>query len=162
MWLGIVLYAVETLLHLALGQLNGDEGWYLYGSTLVLQGLLPDRDFAYTQMPLLPYVYGAVQGVSPSLLVGRLTSVVISLGAVGMSVVMAKRYAGAWAEIKSAQRSLVRGVLVAVAFVLLLQEGTQHLDFAPLARALDEQYRLELTLQRFGQFESAAKIYLSR
>jgi hypothetical protein len=96
MWLGIVLYAVETLLYLQLGQFNGDEGWYLYGSTLVLQGLLPYRDFAYTQMPLLPYVYGVLQSLGPSLLVGRLTSVAISLGAAGMSVAMAKRYAGAW------------------------------------------------------------------
>ncbi len=92
---GLCLYAIESLVYLAFGQLNGDEGWYLYGSTLVLQGLLPYRDFAYTQMPLSPYVYGTLQGVSPSLLVGRLTSVVISLGTFGMSVVVAKRYAGA-------------------------------------------------------------------
>ncbi len=94
---GLVLYALGSLLYLEFGQFNADEGWYLYGSTLVLRGRLPYSDFAYTQMPLLPYVYGALQGVSPSLFIGRLTSVAISFGTVGLSVVMAKRYAGAWA-----------------------------------------------------------------
>jgi hypothetical protein len=50
---------------------------------------------------------------------------------------------GRWkAENKSAQRSFVRGALVAVAFVLLLQEGTQHLDLASEAPPLAEVDRV--------------------
>ena len=93
-WAGLVLYGIESLLYLALGQLNADEGWYLYGGKLALQGLLPFRDFAYTQMPLLPYIYGVLQIPSPGLVAGRLTSIAISLGAVGMGIVVARRYAG--------------------------------------------------------------------
>lgn len=93
--LGIALYIIGSWIYLELGQANTDEGWYLYASKLVFQGALPYRDFAYTQMPLLPYIYGVLQIVAPSLLLGRLTSIFISLGTLGMSVVIARRYAGA-------------------------------------------------------------------
>ncbi len=62
-----------------------------------MQGLLPYRDFAYTQMPLHPYTYGVLQGVSASFWLGRITSVALSLGVVVMSIAAAKRYAGPWA-----------------------------------------------------------------
>ena len=37
---------------------NGDEGWYLLASRLVLRHKAPYLDFFYTQAPLLPYAYG--------------------------------------------------------------------------------------------------------
>jgi len=37
---------------------DGDEGFYLLASRLVLAGKTPYLDFLYTQAPLLPYVYG--------------------------------------------------------------------------------------------------------
>ena len=37
---------------------NLDEGYYLTASQFVYQGKVIYRDFFYTQMPLLPYVYG--------------------------------------------------------------------------------------------------------
>jgi hypothetical protein len=37
---------------------DGDEGPYLTAAKLVMKGRLPYRDFLYTQMPLLPYVWG--------------------------------------------------------------------------------------------------------
>jgi hypothetical protein len=37
---------------------DGDEGFYLMTSHLVMQGKLPYHDFLLTQMPLLPYVAG--------------------------------------------------------------------------------------------------------
>lgn len=94
---GIAVFLVETAGSVAFGRLNADEGWYLYGSQLVFQGLLPYRDFAYTQMPLLPYIYGLPQLVVHSLLLGRLTSAVFSASALIMSIAVARRYAGAWA-----------------------------------------------------------------
>jgi len=76
------------------GRLNADEGWYLYSSRLVYRGQLPFRDFSFTQMPLLPYLYGLVQLVKPSLYLGRLVSLVLLTGAVAMSVRVAWREAG--------------------------------------------------------------------
>ncbi|MBN2162273.1 MAG: glycosyltransferase family 39 protein [Pontiellaceae bacterium] len=51
--LAIALSAMN-LLH---GNLNQDEGWYLYAARMVRHGATPYADFAYTQAPLLPYVY---------------------------------------------------------------------------------------------------------
>lgn len=45
--------------NLLFGELNQDEGWYLYAARLVAEGKLPYRDFAFTQGPMLPLVYGA-------------------------------------------------------------------------------------------------------
>lgn len=42
-----------------MGGLNQDEGWYLYAANMVAEGKLPYRDFAYTQGPLMPFVYSA-------------------------------------------------------------------------------------------------------
>ena len=38
--------------------IDGDEGFYLLASRLVLAHRIPYLDFLYTQAPLLPYVYG--------------------------------------------------------------------------------------------------------
>ena len=45
------------------GGLNQDEGWYLYASRMVAEGMMPYRDFAYTQGPLMPVVYSAFNRV---------------------------------------------------------------------------------------------------
>lgn len=91
---GIALYLGVSAVYLLFGQVNADEGWYLYAGKLVLSGALPYRDFAYTQMPLLPYIYGVGQVLHSGLLLGRLTSILISLGTLGLSIVIARRYAG--------------------------------------------------------------------
>lgn len=44
--------------NLFMGELNQDEGWYLYSARLVSEGQRPYRDFAFTQAPMLPLVYG--------------------------------------------------------------------------------------------------------
>ena len=93
-WGGTALYVVFSLIYLILGQANADEGWYLYASKLVFQGNVPYRDFAYTQMPLLPYIYGLPQLVSPSLYLGRATSMLFSLAAFLISILIARRSAG--------------------------------------------------------------------
>jgi hypothetical protein len=38
---------------------DGDEGFYLMASRLVMLGRLPYHDFLLTQMPLVPYAYGS-------------------------------------------------------------------------------------------------------
>lgn len=47
--------------NLVLGELNQDEGWYLYAARLVSEGQILYRDFAFTQAPLLPLAYSLVQ-----------------------------------------------------------------------------------------------------
>lgn len=39
--------------------MDGDEGFYLMASRLVMLGRLPYHDFLLTQMPLVPYAYGS-------------------------------------------------------------------------------------------------------
>jgi hypothetical protein len=41
----------------------GDEGYYTYAARLVAEGKTPYGDFFYPQMPLMPYLYGAVFSV---------------------------------------------------------------------------------------------------
>jgi hypothetical protein len=76
-------------------QVNLDEGWYLWASKLVYEGKLLYRDFAYTQTPLLPYVYGLNQRLfGEGLIQGRLLTALCVLAAVGLSVGAAARIAG--------------------------------------------------------------------
>jgi hypothetical protein len=57
-WLVAVFAALGlTAANLILGDLNQDEGWYLYAARMVAGGAVTYRDFAYTQGPLLPLVY---------------------------------------------------------------------------------------------------------
>lgn len=46
-----------SALNLWMGELNQDEGWYLYAARQITEGRMPYRDFAFTQPPLLPLVY---------------------------------------------------------------------------------------------------------
>ncbi|MBC7262818.1 MAG: glycosyltransferase family 39 protein [Chloroflexi bacterium] len=90
-----VIYAALALFWLLFGRVNQDEGWYLYASKLVYRGQVPYRDFSYTQMPLLPYVYGLVQmPFGGSLLIGRLTSIACGLLALGLTMAAARRLNG--------------------------------------------------------------------
>lgn len=76
-------------------QVNLDEGWYLWASKLVYEGQLLYRDFAYTQTPLLPYVYGLVlQGVGAGLYQGRLLTVALAATAFALTAATAYRLAG--------------------------------------------------------------------
>ncbi|MGD2254035.1 MAG: hypothetical protein PVF70_14075 [Anaerolineales bacterium] len=92
---GITLFIIFSLAYLFLGQPNADEGWYLYASKLVFEGEIPYRDFAYTQTPLLPYIYGLPQVLlQPSIYLGRATSVALSIGNLLLCITLACRYAG--------------------------------------------------------------------
>jgi hypothetical protein len=90
----VALYAVVSLVLVFRGRLNADEGWYLYDARLVWRGRLPYGDFGFPQMPLTAYVYGLPQLVKPSLYLGRLTSLVLAVGAVTLCVRVAWREGG--------------------------------------------------------------------
>lgn len=46
------------------GEMGADEGFYAVAARSAMEGKLPYRDFAYTQMPLLPYLNGAAMTVA--------------------------------------------------------------------------------------------------
>ena len=46
-----------SALNLYFGEINQDEGWYLYAARLISEGQLPYVDFASTQGPVMPFVY---------------------------------------------------------------------------------------------------------
>ncbi len=50
---------VLTAANLYYGELNQDEGWYLYAARMVSEGQMPYRDFAFTQGPVMALVYSA-------------------------------------------------------------------------------------------------------
>jgi hypothetical protein len=61
--------------------IDADEGFYLLAARLVFEGKLPYVDFLYTQMPLLPYIYGLwMQFWGESWLSGRLFSACLTAG----------------------------------------------------------------------------------
>jgi 4-amino-4-deoxy-L-arabinose transferase-like glycosyltransferase len=93
--IGFILVIVISGLYVVYGQTNADEGWYLYASKLVYNGQHPYQDFAYTQTPLLPYIYGIPQKLFfPSIYLGRITSVILSIISLILSLSIARRLGG--------------------------------------------------------------------
>ena len=72
-WFAVLALALANVWF---GPLNQDEGWYLLAAQNVDRGLMPYRDFLYTQGPALPYVYGFVAGAwsDAGVLGGRLVT----------------------------------------------------------------------------------------
>jgi len=79
--------------NLVLGNLNQDEGWYLYAAKMVASGKMPYRDFAFTQGPVMPLVYSllypAIQ--SGGLAAGRLITAVLALASALIAAILAGR-----------------------------------------------------------------------
>jgi hypothetical protein len=97
-WLSFTIFAVNTLAFVVLGEVNADEGWYLYASKLVTMGQQPYRDFAYTQTPLLLYLYGVFLSVfTPSIYLGRALTSLISISTFFLSTKFAEIKSGAMA-----------------------------------------------------------------
>jgi hypothetical protein len=63
------------------GNLNQDEGWYLYAARCVTAGSHPYRDFFFTQAPLMPWFYSWFEALwgSFGVLGGRVFTAVIAL-----------------------------------------------------------------------------------
>jgi len=87
-----VLYAAN----LYLGEVNQDEGWYLYAARQVAEGRLPYVDFATTQGPVMPFVYAWAQGLVDRWGVagGRLFTVVLGVLTAGCTAWLACRVSG--------------------------------------------------------------------
>ncbi|MCO6450278.1 MAG: hypothetical protein J5I90_05760 [Caldilineales bacterium] len=90
--------ALEFALFILYRQINLDEGWYILASRLAIEGKVLYRDFAYTQTPLLPYVYGLIlKLIGEGLYQGRVITAAFGLAAFGLSALIAKRRGGPWA-----------------------------------------------------------------
>jgi hypothetical protein len=82
------------------GELNQDEGWYLYAARLVAQGQRPYVDFASTQGPVLPFVYAAAQpgigglGVAGGRLLTAVFGLLAALSAAWLAARLAPRGVG--------------------------------------------------------------------
>jgi len=100
-----VLYLANAL-H---GNLNQDEGWYLLAARSVSEGQMPYRDFAFTQAPVLPYVYSLLSGVirEYGVLGGRLITQAFGGLAILFSVLLAARLASPGARRNAALTCLI-------------------------------------------------------
>lgn len=93
-WILALLVALTLgAANLFLGELNQDEGWYLYAARLVSEGQRPYRDFAFTQAPLLPMVYGLAYPLTGEggVGAGRALTMGLSLLAAGFAGALARR-----------------------------------------------------------------------
>ncbi len=89
----LLLYACN----LVLGELNQDEGWYLYAARLVAEGRLPYLDFAHTQPPALSFTYALAWPLVAQwgVLGGRLFTAMLGLAGALLAAVAASRMAPA-------------------------------------------------------------------
>jgi len=79
-WLLLALYSLLGSTFVFLGIVWRDEGWYFGGSWLVANGQLPYQDFFFHHNPVFLYIYAVPQYFfGPSIIVGRLTSLVIMM-----------------------------------------------------------------------------------
>lgn len=100
-WLRIawpaVLVAAFLLLsaNLIFGNLNQDEGWYLYAAGLIHSGNMPYRDFAFTQGPVMPYIYALAASMfqEGGLAAGRLLTALFALAGACLATLLARRLA---------------------------------------------------------------------
>lgn len=107
----VVVYIILGACNIFLGDLNQDEGWYLYAARQVTQGNLPYRDYAFTQAPMLPLCYASadVWVERYGVLGGRIFTAALGLVGVLLASWLAARMAPAGS----------RALAVAVCFILL-------------------------------------------
>ena len=77
------------------GNINQDEGWYLYAARMVAEGRMPYRDFFFTQGPVMPHVYGAFAGLwsAHGVLGGRVLTACLGLLSCLLAAGLARRAA---------------------------------------------------------------------
>lgn len=96
----LLLFAVQLVFWVLFRLVNLDEGWYLWAAKEVVAGRQLYGDFAYTQTPLLPYVYGLAQLVlGQGLYAGRVLTAGFGFAAGVLGMATARRIAGPWAGV---------------------------------------------------------------
>ena len=123
---GALLLALALhALNLWLGNLNQDEGWYLYAALEQAAGRLPYRDFFFSQGPLMPRVYGLLVPLWAPLGVagGRALTALLGLCGAGLA---------AWLGARSAPRG--RRAACAVTVFLLTSGNVYHSYFTTIPK----------------------------
>lgn len=89
--IGLILSGIN----LYWGELNQDEGWYLYSAQLVAEGEHPYADFAFTQGPLFPAVYALLHDAYAAfgVLGGRVVTGLFGWAAILLATGLAARLA---------------------------------------------------------------------
>ncbi len=79
--IAIVATVVLASANIWFGELNQDEGWYLYSGRMVAEGQLPFIDFASTQGPVMAFVYAVAWPLVKisGLLGGRIFTAILGL-----------------------------------------------------------------------------------
>jgi hypothetical protein len=93
-WVAAVLAAVGVMaFHLVWGDLNQDEGWYLYAAQRTWEGAWPYRDYAFTQGPLWPLLYSWLTPLVRwgGVLAGRVATACLGLMTAGLAARLAGR-----------------------------------------------------------------------
>lgn len=104
----VIFFCLMMTLFIFTGEVNEDEGWYLYASKLVYNGKIPYVNFAYTQPPLLPFIYGGLQRLfGRGLLLGRIITAIFGLLTLILTMAVARKLAGK-------KSSLLAGAAIAV------------------------------------------------
>ncbi len=100
-FVAVGLTLLGMLANAFLGNLNQDEGWYLYAARCVMEGQLPHRDFFFTQGFGFPMVYAALGWLwSPwGIFGGRLLTAGLTLGALGIASRLLYRQTQQWSAV---------------------------------------------------------------
>ena len=117
------------------GPLNQDEGWYLLAARNVGRGMLPYRDFFYTQGPALPFAYALFLPLwSPfGVLGGRVLTAVFGLLAAILASAFAFRVAGGGT---SGRIATARAAALLVAALLCLSPDWAYFSVIPKTYSL--------------------------
>jgi len=95
-WLIALLAALGLFsANLIFGNLNQDEGWYLYAARLISSGKMPYRDFAFTQGPVMPFAYSLAYPLIQwgGLATGRMLTAALGITGALCAAVLAGRIA---------------------------------------------------------------------
>jgi len=96
----VLAFVCVTVFHVFRGEHDVDEGFYTYASWWVFRGHRPYQDFFFTQVPMVPYVYGGLlQSVGLSLHRARALSALLGMVAVGSATAIAWRRSGPYASL---------------------------------------------------------------
>lgn len=117
----LFIWALLSGMNLFYGELNQDEGWYLYAARMTAEGYAPYHDFAFTQGPVFTTFYSALYPVveAHGLMGGRLLTGLFGLLAILLAGGLAFRLTtGPW--------NRVAGVLT----VMLLCANVYHNYFS--------------------------------
>ncbi|NQU41462.1 MAG: hypothetical protein HQ523_16055 [Lentisphaerae bacterium] len=114
LWAVALLVALLlSALNLWFGELNQDEGWYLYSARLIADGQRPFVDFASTQGPVMSYVYALLWAPLQSfgLAGGRLVTTLMGWTAALLAARLAWRLGG--------EKGIDKGTAALLTFTLI-------------------------------------------